>query len=265
MSNFIHVNVLVSFMSFFMLGSSECLAIEARNSKTNHPYLDMIEMQRNVYPQEKIHVVTDRDIYCGGDTVWFRIFVVDAATHQQTSMSKYAYVELLNPFGKVQERVKIIERNGIYSGYLPIYSDIYEGDYTLAAYTSFAENQGQEYFFKKPLKLISPNGDDFVIETNFISKGDTMVEGIFKVSKCDAENISKSKISYTMPDGEYVERPINKDFKRDFNLNKGENAVLATCGDHGKFLTIDYPENAYIKLAFYPEGGWLIAGDPCKV
>ncbi len=116
---------------------------DTASTKEQSP-LDRINIQLNLYPQEKIHIVTDRDIYCGGDTIWLRAFIVDANSHIQTAMSKYAYIELLTPFGFANKRVKLIERNGVYAGYIPIDEDIYEGDYTLAAYTTYSENQGQD-------------------------------------------------------------------------------------------------------------------------
>lgn len=45
--------------------------------------LSRIDRQRELYPQERLHAVTDRDMYCAGDTVWLRVFVTDAATGYQ--------------------------------------------------------------------------------------------------------------------------------------------------------------------------------------
>jgi len=38
--------------------------------------------QLEVYPQEKIHLHTDRDFYVPGEQIWFKAYVVDALTHQ---------------------------------------------------------------------------------------------------------------------------------------------------------------------------------------
>ena len=56
-------------------------------------------MARQVYdyPQEKVHVMTDKPSYYGGDTIRFRAFVADASTHRPLHISKYLYVELINP------------------------------------------------------------------------------------------------------------------------------------------------------------------------
>ena len=87
---------------------------------------DFATMKQNLglqvynYPQEKIHVMTDKPYYMTGDTVWLRAFVVDAVTHQPVDASKFVYVELISPMNEVATRVKIKERDGVMKGYMPL-------------------------------------------------------------------------------------------------------------------------------------------------
>ena len=53
-----------------------------------------LEKQYYEYPQEKIHITTDRNHYMGGDTIWLRGHVVSATTHEPVAVSKYMNVEL---------------------------------------------------------------------------------------------------------------------------------------------------------------------------
>ena len=71
-----------------------------------------MQRQRDMYPQEKFHVMTDRETFFGGDTIWARMFVIDAVTHQQAGQSLYAYLELRNPMNEVEQRVKLLSRDG---------------------------------------------------------------------------------------------------------------------------------------------------------
>ena len=105
------------------------------------------------YPQEKLHVTTDKDDYIVGDTVWLRVHCVDAATHRPVGASRYVYVELRDPDGDLCRRIKLLSRDSVYSGYLPTRSLERFGDYSLTAYTQYMRNQGPEYFFKKPLTI----------------------------------------------------------------------------------------------------------------
>ncbi len=253
----LYISLIAALLSMFFANSSN-----AEDGKTT---LDRINHQMNIYPQEKLHMVTDREIYYGGDTVWCRIFVVDAASHQHTSISKYVYVELLNPFGKVQNRVKIIERDGVYAGYFPIDEDIYEGNYTLAAYTMYSENQGKDFFFRKPLRILDQHSSKYIIDSEFKPVGPGEVKGTFKVRSANGEKMNYNKMSWTMPDGKFLDMPDSKNgFSKKFSRDKGEDVVLVKFGDYGKYVNVEYPIEK-TEIIFYPEGGWLIADEPCTV
>ena len=99
---------------------------------------ERLDLQRYEFPQEKIHVMTDRGSYMSGDTIRLRAWVVDAATHQPVSASKFVCIELLSPTDSVCMSVKIHQdENGVFQGYMPIPDDLPEGRYQLTAYTMY--------------------------------------------------------------------------------------------------------------------------------
>ena len=114
-----------------------------------NPVMEQIEH----YPQEKLHVSTDKDSYIAGDTIWLRAHCADAATHRPVAASRYVYVELRDDRGSLVRRIKLLSRDSVYSGYLPTQSLERFGDYSLTAYTLYMRNPGPEYFFKKPLTI----------------------------------------------------------------------------------------------------------------
>lgn len=109
-------------------------------------------------PQEKAYVHTDRDYYAAGDTVWFRAYIVDAASNQLTDRSKFVYIELLdNAADTLIRRIKIkADTAGVFANSLPLSSRMTSGTYTLAAYTQWMQNFGEEMFFKKRLTIVNP-------------------------------------------------------------------------------------------------------------
>ncbi len=114
-----------------------------------NPFLEQI---RN-FPQEKLHVTTDRDAYIAGDTVWLRAHCVDAATLEPLTASRYVYVELRTPDNLLVRRIKILQRGGVYAGYLPLPATLAQEEYVLCAYTLYMRNLGGEYLFSKPLSI----------------------------------------------------------------------------------------------------------------
>ena len=69
--------------------------------------------QTCLFPNEKIHLHTDRSLYMGGDTLWFRAYLVNALDNKPEKTSRYVYAELVNPFGNVVNRVKIRDRKSV--------------------------------------------------------------------------------------------------------------------------------------------------------
>ena len=51
--------------------------------------------QTCLFPNEKIHLHTDRSLYGWGDTLWFRAYLVNAINNQPEKTSRYIYTELV--------------------------------------------------------------------------------------------------------------------------------------------------------------------------
>ena len=125
------------------------LALSAQGQAISDTLSARLDMQRYVYPQEKIHLTTDKSSYVSGDTLWLRAWVVDAATHQPVSASRYVYVELQSPTGKIIRRSCIEVKNNMYAGALLLPADMAAGNYTLAAYTSFMQRRDNDYICRR--------------------------------------------------------------------------------------------------------------------
>ena len=82
--------------------------------------LDNIAHQLTVYPQEKIHLHTDRNFYVPGEKIWFKAYVIDAFTHLYPTHSRYVYVELISPTDTLVKRVMIRPTDDMFHGHLPL-------------------------------------------------------------------------------------------------------------------------------------------------
>jgi len=150
--------------------------------------------QLEVYPQEKLHLHTDRNFYVPGEKIWFKAYLTDAATLQPAANSRYVYVELINDQDSLISRVMIRPENGMYYGHLFLSEFVHEGNYTLRAYTQYMENLGDDYFFKKNIRIgnldfdtkqsfsmgqknkrAQTEKDDF--DVSFFPEGGNLVEG----------------------------------------------------------------------------------------
>jgi len=105
--------------------------------------------------QEKIYVHTDKSYYLAGEIIWFKLYYLDAATHQKTDLSKVAYVEILDRAFKpvLQAKVSLNPEGGAGSLYLPL--TLNSDNYILRAYTTWMRNSGPSVFFEKLISVVN--------------------------------------------------------------------------------------------------------------
>ncbi|MBR6488973.1 MAG: hypothetical protein IKT03_00375 [Muribaculaceae bacterium] len=230
-------------------------------------YKQNLDWQVYNYPQEKIHVMTDKPYYITGDTIWLRAFVVDALSHKPVDASKFVYVELISPMNTVDMRIKIKERDGVFKGYLPLDpTKIAEGEYTLTAYTMFMQNQGEQYFFKKKVKITSSFAIKRKIDYEYEWKNQGKDNESLKINLryLDTEtgqSCPYNSFSCTLPNGKTIDwnagernLSIEVDHK---DLRDG--AVFVQYGNYGKYITFPPSSITTYDVSFYPEGGYLVS------
>ncbi len=136
--------------------------------------------QLTVFPQEKLHLHTDKPYYITGEHIWFRAYLAEAAHHHPAPFSRYVYVELINPMDSIVARIRIRPDEDTYHGHVPIPEDIPEGHYTLRAYTRFMENAGEDYFFTKTIRIADPQVRLTRTETRFEFTPDHKITTAFR-------------------------------------------------------------------------------------
>lgn len=117
---------------------------------------DRLLLKLAMNPQEKVYLHTDKPHYNAGEKIWFRAYLTHGVTHSPSMLSKFIYVELADSQQTVLQRVKIIRRDSVFSGYLPLGEEVASGDYTIRAYSYAMQNMDEEYLFKKRIRVLNP-------------------------------------------------------------------------------------------------------------
>lgn len=127
-----------------------------------HAKSDTLDIQQHILdyyqkvPQEQIYVHTDKPYYVPGDTVWFRVHLVDAVTHTPISRSRFVYVGLHDQQADtlVQRIIVKCDSDGVFANAITLPREMKGGSYTLAAYTQWMRNFPAERFFYKQLLVV---------------------------------------------------------------------------------------------------------------
>ena len=103
--------------------------------------------------QEKVYIQTDKPYYNAGEDIWFKGYVLNAATHIPNSISRYLYVELIDKSDMVVSRVKIRKDSLGFYGYIKLSPELQPGMFALRAYTYYMQNVSTDFFFSKNIYI----------------------------------------------------------------------------------------------------------------
>ncbi|WP_276372516.1 hypothetical protein [Chryseolinea sp. H1M3-3] len=131
------------------------------------------------FPQEKLYLHIDRDLYLTGENLWFKVYNVDGAIHHPMGISKVAYVEILDKDNKAVLQTKVALKSGEGAGALFLPASINSGNYQLRAYTQWMKNFSADYFFHKNISIVNS----------------------FRKLEIEKENISKPFTAQFFPEG----------------------------------------------------------------
>lgn len=101
--------------------------------------------------KERIFAVTSQEEYAAGSELWFSLATLDADC-RPLAMSRVAAVELFNDQQMLRVRVALEDGRG--RGFLRLPKTLAPGRYTLMAYTRNMQNEGEDFFFTKPIDIV---------------------------------------------------------------------------------------------------------------
>jgi len=160
--------------------ASDPSPIETRIKETFNGY-------RSRFIQDKLFVHTDKGTYIPGEIIWFRIYYLDAVFNRRGTLSKIAYLELLDRDNRPVLQEKISLRPGEAMGSMVVPVNLPSGYYRIRAYTRWMKNFSPDLYFEKPILVVNPleqhpgtpaPAKDGRYDIQFFPEGGNLVEGI---------------------------------------------------------------------------------------
>lgn len=232
------------------------------------------ERQLAAFPQEKIYLQTDKSNYLSGERVWFRAHVVDALTHRPVFISRYVYVEVINPLDDLVQRVKVRpDSTGIYAGYIDLEEDLPEGNYTLRSYTQYMRNMGDDAFFRKSLRVLDPFSLQIDPVVHFHAQRSQLNGELLFVDRQTGDTVLPEQVSCKIGrSGLKSLKPYKGTASYQWEVSVPEKepiramllGIIYKGRKYNRFFSVPHPETDFV-LSFFPEGGYLIPGTVCQV
>ncbi|KYG76777.1 TonB-dependent receptor [Roseivirga echinicomitans] len=157
-------------------------AVQAQKGTTVQEKLDYYNQE---YPQEKVYLHTDRKYYAPGEPIWFQSYLTAGYLHEPSPFSANVYVELYSDTDSLVAEKLIFSEGGFGQGVIDVPQELSEGNYVLRAYTNWMRNFDQNFFFEKPIVVVTGSELERAISTTnrridlqFFPEGGNLVSGI---------------------------------------------------------------------------------------
>src|SRR5580698_9148582 len=106
-------------------------------------------------PQEKLFAHIDRSFYLAGETIWFKLYDIDARTNRPLTFSSIAYIEVLDNDDHPVLQTKVELKDGKGDGAFSIPLSIPSGQFLFRAYTSWMRNFPPDFYYMQSLTILN--------------------------------------------------------------------------------------------------------------
>ena len=117
------------------------------------------------YSQEHVYVLTDKDLYLAGDTMWFNAMVF--RNFNATDISTNFFIEIYDRHKKQITRKRFPIFNGYAKGSIKLPEDLSEDIYYIRAYTPMMSNLKEDFQYLKQIPIYNTSSPKkLVLSTN---------------------------------------------------------------------------------------------------
>ena len=121
-------------------------------SGTAQSISNTLDLYSNNFPQEKVHLHTDKDAYFSGETVWFKAYIL--ADDLPTNVSTNLYSDLISADGKLLEHKTMPVLNSSADSYFKL-PDNAEGTYFIRIYSTWMLNFDTTFLYHRIINIIN--------------------------------------------------------------------------------------------------------------
>lgn len=224
-----------------------CKAQHPMDTLESHVTNSLISYYKK-YPQEKIFVHTNQQIYGSGETIWYKVYAM--AYGKPSAISSLVYVQLTDTAGNLVMQNKLPLINGVAHGNIDISQKLKSGWYRLSSFTSWMLNfdrrawYSQQIYIRNPADLAVGNSRQRTAKRRyhiaFYPEGGELIEGAI------------TKIAFRAVDDEG--RPVAVKGTVTDSANKEALHFWSMHDGMGEFILETNSRKAYSGDVLFPDG-----------
>jgi hypothetical protein len=142
----------------------------------------MMAIYADRYPQEKVYVQFDKNVYSPGETIWFKAYLLTGT--DPTNISTNFYTELSDGKGTIVQRRTAPISESASSGYFDIPANFKGNHFHFRAYTNWMLNFDTAFLYERDIKIIQPARDSLETQDSradilqFFPEGGDLIAGL---------------------------------------------------------------------------------------
>ncbi len=127
---------------------------------------------------EKLYVLSDKEVYTVGETIWMSVWVVDGITHEPVAVSGMVHIDLVDMWGQSQLSRMFQTTVGRAAAQFELPIDLPSGEYQIRAYTKRMRDYDEGFQFRRNLRILNadipPIGPSYSFADDTLSVGFTI-------------------------------------------------------------------------------------------
>ncbi len=256
----------VLLISLFLLAISTTLSAQF-NSVT-----EKISSHNHKFPQEILYVHVDREVYNPGDTLWFKAYLRNQVTLNETTASVTLSIKIVNGEGKIVHDSKHPVFDSKTLGQIRLDDGLSSGNYELISYSSWMKNGSYAELFRKTIRIneektgkesfnirlsqeLYHEGDTIRGSLTFLDKYGSELSGVNIDYRTGSRHNFSQKRSVKSSSSPNLKIPVNS-----FTCEDPRMEIFTTYKGFSFDTIINLPVPKNMDLGFYPEGGLLLEG-----
>ena len=230
------------------------------------------------FAPEKLFVHTDKSFYTIGDTLWFKSYLFNGRG-SYSAKSGIVYMDLITDSVLVAKSISAPVFIGLSWGQIVLQEENFkEGFYTLRAYTNWMQNLGEESFFSKRIYIANPAANHWIVKQSNTVTANASEKNLnysLQFKRADSDVFGYKVLQWQLSDSrktlvKNTYEAMNKTLDAHIDLNTTKGPLFMKVQEKaGDKQQLSFPllmnPSPDIDLQFMPEGGYLVAGLPCRV
>lgn len=146
----------------------------------------VLQRLKDSFPQERVHIHFDKDMYMAGETIWFKAYLFFGFLPSDLSANFIA--ELIDQNNHIILQKKLPVLSATVNGFFDLPDTLSQGNYVLRAYTPWMLNFDEAFIYRKPifiykpsLQKISPAKQTVDYRVDFFPEGGELIRNVVNV------------------------------------------------------------------------------------